>query len=454
MASKIGSRVGNLAPRIRLGSRCLYSCGTSQRLINTAQLPVRHFFSASRTRWSTSPTLQKTERPDFSEPKQARTLTPIILLTLIGIGGAAYYLSAPPPRPDTLNDQFFVPYTITARETISPSSFILTVIPDTPSPVHPYLRPVNPSAESSSPASWRWPLWSVEFKQPEVQIARHYTPLPPREGDDPADGTLRFYIRTVSDGEMSHYLARRKVGQDVHLRGPHAGFEIAERLGDKSRVVFLAGGTGIVPGMQAAKAVLESNPSATFDLLWAVRKREEIQSGVRRPKRSSWKFWEEKRPTELGRDIENPSPVAKHLSAMKAAYGDRLKIQVVVDQEHTKFEPKHIENLLLDNSTWPSPTIDPFTNGCRFHDQTMHIGATEFGAGTAEKGPKCICPSDMSKPGKNLFIVSGPDGFIQHYAGQKLWVGGGQTQGPVGGVIHQLQHQHPLLREDWLVLKM
>ncbi|KAF6523716.1 hypothetical protein HZS61_012215 [Fusarium oxysporum f. sp. conglutinans] len=355
-----------------------------------------------------------------------------------GICGG-YYLLTPPSRPNTLNEITFVPYGITAREAISPTSFVITAVPRTPNPSLPYLNP--------SDNHWRYPLWSVEFKQPEVQISRHYTPLPPLSTEDPIDGSLRFYIRTVGDGEMSNYLGRRQVGEDVFLRGPHVGFELAERLGEHSRLVFLAGGTGVVPGIQAAKAVLEANEKSSVDLLWAVRKREEVQKSAP-PRQSSWKFWQEKKPTTLGTEVESPSPVTKRLQDLKMAYGDRLRIQVVVDEEGTRFQDMDISNAIA-----ASPgTVASFNAGCRFHDQAMHVHASEF---AVAEGPGCVCkPSEGTTPGKNLFIVSGPDGFIEYYAGPKIWLGGQQTQGPISGIAGYLQKQNPLLARDWLVLKM
>ncbi|KAJ3458248.1 hypothetical protein MRS44_012357 [Fusarium solani] len=394
------------------------------------------FNSPSRT-LSTS---RHPQRPDFSAPKQARVLTPLIFISLI-IGGVGYYLATPHSKPDTLNDISFVPYAITHREAISPTSFVITIVPRKPNPSPPYLTPSDTSSR------WSHPLWSVEFKQPEVQISRHYTPLPPLASEDPADGALRFYIRAVGDGEMSNYLARRQVGQDVFLRGPHIGFELAERLGEHKRLVFLAGGTGVVPGMQAAKAVLEANQDASVDLLWAVRKREEIQNSAA-PKQSSWKFWQEKKPTTLGLQVENPSPVTRRLQDLKATYGDRLSIQVVVDEEGTKFQDKDIKNAILAS---PSTAVLP-SSGCRLHDQMMHVHASEFALPDA---PGCACtPPEGTPLGKNLFIVSGPDGFIEHYAGAKIWLGGQQTQGRIGGIAGQLQRQNPTIAQDWLVLKM
>ncbi|RGP73543.1 hypothetical protein FSPOR_2125 [Fusarium sporotrichioides] len=423
------SRTGTYA------GRYLTRCGQSYRQI-----------SASQTRTlKTSPNVSITpaqryasHKPNFSAPLQARILPSLIFVGIVLVSGG-YYLLTPPSRPNTLNDITFVPYAITAREAISPTSFVITAVPRTLNPSLPYLNP--------SDNQWKNPLWSVEFKQPEVQISRHYTPLPPLSSEDPRDGALRFYIRAVGDGEMSNYLGRRRVGDDVFLRGPHVGFELAERLGEHSRLIFLAGGTGVVPGIQAAKAVLEANEKSSVDLLWAVRKREEVQNSAP-PHSPSWKFWQEKKPTVLGLEVESPSPVTKRLQDLKKTYGDRLRIQVVVDEEGTRFQGKDINGTV----TASPGTVASSAVGCRFHDQAMHVHASEF---ALSEGPGCVCePSAGATPGKNLFIVSGPDGFIEHYAGPKIWLGGQQTQGPIAGVAGYLQRQNPALARDWLVLKM
>ncbi|EWZ48125.1 hypothetical protein FOCG_06757 [Fusarium oxysporum f. sp. radicis-lycopersici 26381] len=417
--------------------RILTKCGQFQSRLSIAKTQPPRISSRSLST-SSPPRQHASEKPDFSTPLQSRIFPSLIVVGIILVSGG-YYLLTPPSRPNTLNEITFVPYGITAREAISPTSFVITAVPRTPNPSLPYLNP--------SDNHWRYPLWSVEFKQPEVQISRHYTPLPPLSTEDPIDGSLRFYIRTVGDGEMSNYLGRRQVGEDVFLRGPHVGFELAQRLGEHSRLVFLAGGTGVVPGIQAAKAVLEANEKSSVDLLWAVRKREEVQKSAP-PRQSSWKFWQEKKPTTLGTEVESPSPVTKRLQDLKIAYGDRLRIQVVVDEEGTRFQDRDISNAIA-----ASPgTVASFDAGCRFHDQAMHVHASEF---ALAEGPGCVCkPSEGTTPGKNLFIVSGPDGFIEYYAGPKIWLGGQQTQGPVSGIAGYLQKQNPLLARDWLVLKM
>ena len=356
------------------------------------------------------------------------------------LGGFMYYFTSSSSPTATLNDTTFVPYRITSREAISPTSFVLTISPNQTlqqeSP--PYLHPDDPS-------TWRYPLWSVEFKQPEVQISRRYTPLPPRDGDDPRDGTLRFYIRTVGGGEMSNYLGRLREGQDAWLRGPHRGFDVVDRLGQRQDVVFLAGGTGVVPGLQAANAVLESRPDTTFRLLWAVRKREELQDPAP-PARSWWDRWTTApSPTQLPINLNSPSPVGRQLAQMKSKYGDRLIVEVAVDEEATIFSPNHIANALLATTkTEVSPSPNP---DCALHNQMLHHNVSEFETET----PQCGCGPEG---GRALFMVSGPDGFIRHYAGSKVWLGGSQTQGPVGGVASRIQAQNAQLKRDWLVLKL
>ncbi|KAF4120810.1 Sucrase/ferredoxin-like [Geosmithia morbida] len=414
-------------------------------------------------------------------PAPKRTRRRLILCTLLVAGTVLYTVggSSDGSHASTLNDETFVPYKMTSRTALSPSSFVMTVVPQTPNPDPPYLLPGS--------RRWRHPLWSVEFKQPEVQISRHYTPLPPPlEGSDTAitrgenevesEGALRFYIRAVGDGEMSRYLNRLRPGNTVHLRGPHVGFDLVRRLGAAKRLVFLAGGTGVVPGMQAARVALDGYDDAVVSLLWAVRQRCEIEMGggtsserttVTKAKRWWWPFGHEAGPTELRGDDDgrNLAPVARQLADMKKRYGDRLSVQIVVDDEKTSFGLEHVQKALLDtaapdhNHTSASvkapikaKPVHPGTD-CPLHDQALHNLASEFEAGSS---PDCRCDAihGVSLPGKNLFIISGPDGFVTHYAGEKLWRGGRHTQGPVGGVAGRILEQHPHLQKEWLILKL
>ncbi|KAL7922401.1 hypothetical protein ACQKWADRAFT_292371 [Trichoderma austrokoningii] len=375
-----------------------------------------------------------------SHTKRSKTL-PILITTAIFGGSIVYYFSTASSKPTLLNADYFAPYTITSREAVSPTSFVFTIAPQHHNPSLPYLTP--------STSSWRYPQWSVEFKQPQVQIARHYTPLPPLDGEDPSDGGLRFYVRAIGGGEMSHYLSRLRVGHDVWLRGPHIGFDIMARLGSMKRVVFLAGGTGVAPAMQVAQAVLDQSPEAQVDILWAIRNREELQrgNGPARRRPSWWQFWTKdgNALVELDSQLQDPSPVARQLKAMKTTYGQRLHIQVAIDDEQTKFRASDLQKAISSSGNRQSVA----TPGCRLHDSSALELAPEFE--TPATVDDCKCGAGA---GKNLFIVSGPDGFVAHYSGPKMWLGGQQIQRPVGGVAGQLQRRYPGLANEWLVLKL
>ena len=49
---------------------------------------------------------------------------------------------------------------------------------------------------------------------------------------------------------------------------------------------------------------------------------------------------------------------------------------------------------------------------------------------------------------QKLILVSGPDGFIEHWAGKKIWVGGHEAQGLLGGILSRLD------LKDWHVWKL
>ena len=56
--------------------------------------------------------------------------------------------------------------------------------------------------------------------------------------------------------------------------------------------------------------------------------------------------------------------------------------------------------------------------------------------------------ADEYERGKKLLFVSGPEGFINHWAGPKQWVNGREVQGPLGGVLSTID------LHDWEVVKL
>ena len=127
--------------------------------------------------------------------------------------------------------------------------------------------------------AWQKGVWNVQFKQPELQIVRAYTPLPPK-ANEPQNrkDNLRFLIRRDPHGEVSSYLHRLPIGSKVELRGPNLEYELTP---DVRQVVFFAGGTGIAPALQVANAMFKDGDSRgrTLHILWANRKREDCIGG-------------------------------------------------------------------------------------------------------------------------------------------------------------------------------
>jgi hypothetical protein len=130
---------------------------------------------------------------------------------------------------------------------------------------------------------------------------------------------------------------------------------------------------------------------------------------------------------------------------MKAKYGDRIQIHVAVDEEKSAFSQKFISAAVKTVGVGSS-TQHLREQDCRLHSQALHQTSSEFEMET----PDCACAGE----GKNLLLVSGPDGFITHYTGPKIWLGGSHTQGPVGGVARQVQERDPCFKDEWLVLKL
>ncbi|OLN85034.1 Cytochrome c mitochondrial import factor CYC2 [Colletotrichum chlorophyti] len=396
--------------------------------------------------------------------KKASFISPRYLpvLLLLAIGGVAWdsqwlfpseTLPTDPSTQTALGSaRKFVPFTVMARDPVSPTSFILT------------LKPPSPSSSSTLPISSLWQifdLWCVEVKQPQIQVAREYTPLPSPDPD-----TVRLYVRALQGGEVSTYLSRLAPGNTLELRGPHGEFDLRSRLSSRGdRVVFLAGGTGIASALQAAHAVLALPEAPSMTILWAVRGRDEVQHGnhVPAPKpRSSWNPFSRSGPSPhpevLSADLAAPSPITRELLALKREHGDRLDVRVAVDQEGTSVHAADLAAALAQ----PGPrtqTLGPThaVEGCGFHSQAAHVGMVDGAPNAGKRGlfkeSDCAC-SHETAPGKNVLVVSGPEGFVQAYAGAKIWRDGGQLQGPVGGMLGALRKRDPDVLKDWIVLKL
>ena len=275
--------------------------------------------------------------------------------------------------PAVFNAPKFTPFSIVSKEQISPTSFVITLRPE--------FHVLNPKRANIDPYAKEWEkgTWSVEFKQPQLQIARSYTPLPPR-GDLPGD--LRFLIREEAGGEMSRYVARLVVGDRLELRGPHTEVELPA---DVEEILFLAGGTGIAPALQVAHTLLQvrkaSEELPNIRILWANRRREDCIGGSELQPTASTKIEE--------------GIIVQELRRLQDKYPNNVSVDYLVDEEGKFIDEKTISQL------------------------TRRL-------------------SDLKPQASKLLFVSGPEGFVNFFAGPKKHWDGEQLQGELGGLIGRI----------------
>lgn len=297
-------------------------------------------------------------------------------------------------------------YRLAAREDVSSTCAIFT------------LRPVlgGKGIGGSGEEGEKRAIRSVLFKQPQLQIARAYTLLPRELGQ--ADDELRFLIRREKGGEVSGYLHRLEAGAEVEVRGPHAEyvFPEEEKVG---KMVFLAGGTGIAPALQAAKAVVGE---ADVHILWANRQREDCEGGKSDTVSEAGGSWGEMfsgwfsafgTPGKDGQvqdtavEKRPKSEIVRRLEALKRDGQGRVAIDYFVDSEERFIKPVEATTLVR----------------------------TSFSL-------------DAKPEGKNIMFVSGPEGFVNAWAGPKVWQNGEELQGPLGGALAKLN------LKDWEIVKL
>lgn len=369
-----------------------------------------------------------------------RLLRTSTLLVVSGgaVGGLAWrhHASKRNESADGLHPQNFSAYTIAAREPVSSTSSIFT------------LHAQHHTGHQDLKHVWQRGVWSVEVKQPQLQIARAYTPLPPwpsavpepaattcppstssqatpaaaneDEDDDDAHSsrTISLLIRREPSGEVSNYLHRLPVSSTVELRGPHVEFEVPH---DTTDVLFIAGGTGIAPALQVAHALMtrESN-DASIRILWANKSREECVGGKSdggagghsNGGNGGWKRW-----IGLGQNPKSEEymsaqeqegkkgAIVQELEALKKHVGPdgRLRVEYYVDEEGSFIRPAHV---------------------------SRHLSEAH------------------GKQGTQLIMISGPDGFVDYWSGRKVWAEQGEVQGPLRGALSKMD------LKSWKVWKL
>ncbi|MCJ1322647.1 mitochondrial peripheral inner membrane protein [Xylographa vitiligo] len=261
--------------------------------------------------------------------------------------------------------------------------------------------------------AWQKGVWSVQIKQPQLQIARAYTPLPPprSDGESRTTDNLSFLIRQDPKGEVSGYLHRLSQGAIIDLRGPQIEYRIPDNV---TEVLFLAGGTGIAPALQVAHTLYEARKGLVappkMRILWANRRREDCEGGVNdttsrsssRPNLWSRIFVPEAESSINPITVEQPgsSPIALRLESLKKSHSGLVSVEYFVDEEPTRISKVVLKDVMQSS----------------------------------------VATSKGSSNGRKLILVSGPDGFIEYFAGPKAWQNGKEVQGPLKGLLSQIDH--------------
>lgn len=349
-----------------------------------------------------------------SSPKSAKNRWLGIVFVSAAAAGAGAYIRSQSPQSETLNPEKFIKYSLVSREPVSATSSLFT------------LRPRYPSDGNYDvyEDAWRTGVWSVMFKQPQLQIGRDYTPLPTTAAtslsvDEENEGYLRFFIRKDPFGEVSRYLHTLNIGADIEMRGPQIECAIPR---ETNNILFIAGGTGIAPALQAGYSLLSRTTSKNrprIHILWASRLREDCIGGEsdthKAPTRRSWfSGWfgsSESTPSSSQAvatvsSKQVTSLIVKELEALKSQYPGQITVDYYLDEENRFIGKQDISKLV--ESTQPTEGL----------------------------------------PKSKLILVSGPEGFISYMAGPKVWAQGQELQGPLKGIIKELD------LKDWGVWKL
>ncbi|EME86047.1 uncharacterized protein MYCFIDRAFT_161636 [Pseudocercospora fijiensis CIRAD86] len=223
---------------------------------------------------------------------------------------------------------------------------------------------------------------------------------------------LRFLIRKERKGEVSNYLHRLPNNAEIDVRGLYPEYVLPE---DIQSVAFLVGGTGIAPAMQAADILAGQ---ADIHILWSSRRREDCIGGYNdtKPASQRWSFWPRSTPVQNSSDAADLQGVEK---GALVSMLERLKTNSVSEDEQRS--RLSVDYFIDDEGSFANP-----------EDVKRMLSSLSKG--------------DQS--GRKILIVSGPEGFVGHWAGSKQWSDGREVQGPLRGILSTLD------LEGWEVVKL
>jgi cytochrome-b5 reductase len=249
-----------------------------------------------------------------------------------------------------------------------------------------YIAPPKLYKEHLEHAASGKPIWrilSLFVREPTLQIERPYTPLYADSLTGPRGAEpIQLLVKRYPDGEMGKYVHSLQRGQGVGLRGPEVTWQDTQA----KHLVLLVGGTGITPAYQLITSIL-GHPERPFppgvipriSLVYAATK-----------------------PSSL--------LLLPELKRLQEAYGDRLRVDLFVDEHDKSTSPSWTDVLLRRR------------HGVRegFKVKQGRLNDKDIGEVLRRHN------ADSRR-----ILVSGPDGMIDSLAGPKK----GKRQGDLGGML-------------------
>ena len=345
-----------------------------------------------------------------SNPTTRNFLSGLSIGLCLAVGWWAY---------DTYNQRDpFTAYSLVAKEPVSSTASIF------------HLQPKSKARDLELyKDAWKKGIWNVQFKQPQLQIVRAYTPLPPSdESTGQEKGELRFLIRRDPHGEVSSYLHKLSTGAEIAMRGPYLEYELTPEV---RQIVFFAGGTGIAPALQVAHTLFEgdkndpSKKEKKLHILWANRTRDDCLGGVSDappdtalPPKPTWSglFSSPKsKPKSTPPPSHEKGLIVKDLENLKQKYPGQVTVEYYVNAEDTWIDEDAVFRALA-----------------RFDD-------------------KIFSTSPAGLQDQRQILISGPPGFIAYLAGPKEWRNGREEQGSVSKLVAHALSRHPHNVKVWKI---
>lgn len=371
---------------------------------------------------------------------------------------------------DLLDPEHFHPFRVTYIKQVDDDHYLIEVLPKFKNWQFSYY------ANYDAKTVWNGDrLWSVEIMQPQIQIVRSYTPLPlyfmkserTRSGEEEPllrvidndredydkGGTMTFYVKRYGDGEMSRYLTSRKIGDEIHIRGPYTDYKFPfhplknlhqrpmfrdlpskvdsesllpvikrqNKIPEFDNLAFYGAGTGIAPILQC---LFSRNPYRGFvNVHYSAQKPSEIEPFKR------YLFFLEK----LDRIKFIPHYDNQFMS--KLGSGDIQKPQKPHFESSLRIEQevKEKDGLLEEDKLKLRMAIMRDTKGEKTPEELLPASETERVPRYENALQQAQQTAKETKEPPSLALVCGPDGFVSYVAGKKLLET--NEQGDVQGLL-------------------